>query len=111
MEPVGVSSIIRNELEKKGLSQKFLAEQVGVTEQAMSRYVNGSRTPKGAVLVGIANTLGISTDVLLGNNFNAPAGGDDDDAYKAMLDYAAHKGRFLSPDKKAQIVQMLFEGV
>lgn len=107
MERVGVGSIIQKELEKRKMSQKELAKKVNVTEAAMSRYVSGEREPRGALLVSIANALGLSTDFLLGNFFQAPQ--ETDNAYDVMLEYAAHKGRFLRPDQKAQIVQMLFE--
>ena len=33
-------------LKQNGLAQKDLAQQVGVTEVSMSRYVNGDRTPR-----------------------------------------------------------------
>ena len=48
------------------LSQKELAERIGVTESAMSYYVNGVRTPRSDVLTRIAKELETTTDYLLG---------------------------------------------
>ena len=51
---------------EKGLTQRELANRVGVTEVSMSRYVNGARVPKGPIVVNIAKALGVSVDYLLG---------------------------------------------
>ena len=51
---------------EKGLTQRELANKVGVTEVSMSRYVNGARTPSGPIVVNIAKALGISVDYLVG---------------------------------------------
>lgn len=51
---------------EKGLTQRELADRVGVTEVSMSRYVNGVRVPSGPIVVNIAKALGISVDYLVG---------------------------------------------
>ena len=33
-------------LQKRGIQQKELAERIGITETAMSRYIAGTREPK-----------------------------------------------------------------
>ena len=50
----------------KGLTQKKLAELVGVTRVTIARYEIGDRDPKGATLICIARALGVSTSDLLG---------------------------------------------
>lgn len=57
---------IANLLKKSGLTQRELADKVGVTESSMSRYVNGSRIPKGTIVANIANALHTTSDYLLG---------------------------------------------
>ncbi len=52
--------------EKKGLSQSALAEQIGVTRQAVSAYEKGTRQPSPAVIVNIAKALECTTDYILG---------------------------------------------
>ena len=50
----------------RNLSQKELAEQVGITEASLSRYENNLREPKGEIIAKIAEALKCSTDYLLG---------------------------------------------
>lgn len=51
-------------IEEKGISQRKLAELVGVTEVSMSRYVNGDRVPKAPIAIKIADVLGIDVTAL-----------------------------------------------
>lgn len=57
---------IKGLLKKRGLTQKELAEKVGVTEVSVSRYISGERTPKGLVIANMANALHTTSDYLLG---------------------------------------------
>ena len=49
-----------------GLTQKELAERVGVTAQAVSKWERGSSCPDIAILDEIAESLGVSVSQLLG---------------------------------------------
>lgn len=53
-------------LKESGMSQKRLAEKVGVTEVSMSRYISGERVPKGPLIVKIAKELGTTAEYLMG---------------------------------------------
>lgn len=53
-------------LKQNGLSQKELAEKIGVTNASMSRYINGERIPKGPVVASIAGALHVEAGYLLG---------------------------------------------
>ena len=53
-------------LEQQGLSQRELADRIGVTEVSMSRYIKGERTPKGPIIANIAKVLHTTSDFLLG---------------------------------------------
>lgn len=57
---------ILNLRKNKDLSQKELAEQVGITEASLSRYENDLREPKAEIIAKIAEALECSTDYLLG---------------------------------------------
>ena len=61
-------SRIEQARKEKGLTQRELANRVGVTEVSMSRYVNGARVPKGPIVVNIAKALGVSVDYLVGTS-------------------------------------------
>jgi len=52
-------------LERKGMSQKKLAGKAGITEAALSRYVNGTRVPRSNVLARMALALGTTSDWLM----------------------------------------------
>lgn len=49
----------------QGLSQKELAGVIGVTEAAMSRYLNNDREPKIEVVAKLAKVLHTTTDYLI----------------------------------------------
>lgn len=53
-------------LQKRGIQQKELAEQIGITETAMSRYIAGTREPKPDVIANMATALHTTSDYLLG---------------------------------------------
>jgi len=51
----------------RGLSQERLAEQVGVSRQAVSKWEVGDAVPDTDKLIPLARALGITVDELLGN--------------------------------------------
>lgn len=53
-------------LKEKGMTQRELAQRVGTTEAAISKYVNGEREPRAEVLANIATVLGTTSAYLLG---------------------------------------------
>lgn len=53
-------------LEQLGITQRELANRIGITEVSMSRYIRGDRTPKGPVIANMATALNTTTDYLLG---------------------------------------------
>lgn len=57
--------IIQRERTRLGLSQEKLAEQVGVSRQAVSKWELGDTMPDTDKLVPLARALGISVDTLL----------------------------------------------
>ena len=53
-------------LEEHGMTQRELAEKVGVTEVSMSRYIKGERIPKAPLIAKIAEALHTSANYLVG---------------------------------------------
>ena len=49
----------------KGMSQEELAEKVGVTRQAVSKWEMGASVPELDTLVALANCFGVTTDYML----------------------------------------------
>lgn len=60
-------SILKNLLEERGISQKWLADAAATKEATISRYVTGvNKSSRLDILVNIAKALNVSTDYLLG---------------------------------------------
>lgn len=59
---------LRAAREKNGLSQKDMAESIGVAKSTYSLYESGNREPNVQTIKKIANTLNVSADELLGIN-------------------------------------------
>ena len=51
-------------LKQQHVSQKDLAMMIGVTESALSRYINNERKPKLNVLANLATALNTTVDYL-----------------------------------------------
>lgn len=49
----------------KGLTQQELADRVGCTRFAISRYVNNNRTPSEKMLQKLADGLGVSVNEIV----------------------------------------------
>ncbi|HBL83325.1 MAG: hypothetical protein A2Y17_05445 [Clostridiales bacterium GWF2_38_85] len=60
----GIGGKIKELRNKKGMTQETLAEALGVTAQAVSKWEKGINSPDISVLRDIANILGISVDML-----------------------------------------------
>lgn len=59
--------ILKNLLEERGISQKWLADAAFTKEATISRYVTGvNKSSRLDILVNIAKALNVSTDYLLG---------------------------------------------
>lgn len=57
---------LRAAREKSGLSQRELAKMLGLGINQINRYENGVNDPTSEVLVALAQTLGVTSDYLLG---------------------------------------------
>ena len=58
---------IRDALERKGMTQRQLADALDTTEVSISRYVMGNRTPKATTLKRIADICGVPVDFFFGD--------------------------------------------
>lgn len=57
---------IREARRALGLTGKWLAHELGVSESTVSQYENSKREPDNATLIKIADVLGVTLDYLLG---------------------------------------------
>ncbi len=92
-------------LTKNGITQRELADLVGVTEVSMSRYIKGGRVPKGPIIANIALALHTTTDYLLGQE----ADDDAEHVYYITERAIARNAKHWSKKQKADLVNALFE--
>lgn len=59
---------LKEMMDKRGMSQRDLAEKIEKTEASVSRYVNGQRVPKATILLKMAQALNCQADYLIGND-------------------------------------------
>lgn len=57
---------LRMLIAKRGITQKELAEEAGMTEAAISRYCNGKRVPNLVTAAALASALDCTVDQLMG---------------------------------------------
>lgn len=57
---------LRTARERKGFTQKEMAERIGVAKSTYSLYESGNREPNVQTIKKIADTLNVSADELLG---------------------------------------------
>ena len=61
-----IGKTIKDLRKSRGLTQEELAEKIGVTAQAISKWENESGMPDLSQIVPLAHVFGVSTDTLLG---------------------------------------------
>ena len=61
----GFNVRLKDAIDKKGISQRELADAIGCTEAAVSHYLKGDRVPRMSVLIKIASALDTTSDYLL----------------------------------------------
>lgn len=64
-------------LEECGMSQRELADKIGITEVSMSRYIRSERVPRATEIINMAKVLGVPTAYLIGTeqpHISAPVG-------------------------------------
>ena len=66
MENSLFSGILRDLLNSRGISQKWLADEAETTEATISRYMAGKTQPEINIVVKIAKALRVSVDYLCG---------------------------------------------
>lgn len=74
---------------KAGLSQEALAEKIGVSRQAISKWETGEATPEVGKLLLLAKTFGVTTDWLLSEDEpeeEASSGGQTQTSYPGWID-------------------------
>ena len=70
MKPEKVGKLIALKRKEKGLTQEQLAEKLGVTNKAVSKWENGKSMPDLAIIQELCKILGVSLTTLLNGEEN-----------------------------------------
>ena len=89
MNTLDFGKILRDLRERSGMSQKQLADRIGVSKASVSQYELHERLPSADVLANAASLFRVSTDYLLGldkiKRADLTGLGDDDIKYVESL--------------------------
>lgn len=100
MEKLGDRIVIL--LKEQHMSQKDLAMMIGVTESALSRYINNEREPRLEVLANLATALNTTVDFLTTGVKNET---DFDEIYRLV----ARSSYSLTETQKMQIIEAVMK--
>ena len=84
-------------------TQKELANMVGVTEAAMSRYISNERMPKAEILANMATALRTTSDYLL-------SGKEPEQDYSELYRLVARSSKNMTDEEKMKMIRLLSNG-
>lgn len=87
-------------LEIEGYTQRELANMIGVTEAALSRYLKDEREPKMEIIANIATALNTTTDYLL-------IGKDDTESFEETYRLVARGTSMMTDEEKMKLMKVL----
>lgn len=96
----GFGERIAKLLEIEGYTQRELANMIGVTEAALSRYLKNEREPKMEIIANIATALNTTTDYLL-------TGKDDTESFEETYRLVARGTSVMTDDEKLKLIKVL----
>lgn len=99
---MSIGSKIEDLLEKRKISQRELANRIGIDESTISRIIKGERNPKTDVLANISTALHTTSDYLLGIE------NEDFDSNKIIRLIARNSSKMSDVEKK-ELISALFE--
>ncbi len=80
-----IGSEIRKQLKLRGMSQKELADACGITEAAVSRYLNHGRMPKTIILNKMAEVLSVDVNIFFNEKKDIKSLGTYQGVFKTEL--------------------------
>ncbi len=90
-------------LAKSEYSQREIAQDIGVTESAISKYLSGERIPNGDILLNLATALNTTTDYLLGLDST----NDGSLEFMKLKGLLARNAKNLTPEQKNKLIQII----
>lgn len=65
---------LKKQIQKKKVSQRQLAKEIGISERQMSRYATGEQKATEDIIIRLCDALGCTADELLGRDKKTPSG-------------------------------------
>lgn len=93
---------IREELIRRNMTQKELADRISIEESRLSRFMNGSRKPSPDIIANIATVLKVTSDYLLGVEI-------DEFNFLGVKRLLAREADRLTLSQKQELIAALFE--
>lgn len=87
-------------LDTEGYTQRELANMIGVTEAAISRYLKNEREPKMEIIANLATALNTTTDYLL-------IGKEDTESFEETFRLVARGASMMTDDEKMKLMKAL----
>ena len=91
-------------MEKKGITQKKLAQLSGITESSISRYLHEDKKPRIDIIVNVARARQVETDYFLDEEEKGES------AYNIVATAIARKGHELTQEEKNRLIVLLLGG-
>lgn len=96
---------VKELIKVNNLTQRDLANDIGVTESTMCKYLSGNRVPGGEALSNLATALKTTTDYLLGlDNENKT----EINSSKLRL-LLARSAKDLTPEEKNELISIILD--
>ena len=92
---------IKELMKERNINQKQLAEQSGITEASVSRYLNGERTPRIDIVSNFARVFGISVDDIIADEFPKMS------TYDSIANAIGRNGGDLTLEEKEKLISLL----
>ena len=89
-------------MKESDYTQKELASMVGVTESAMSRYINDDRIPKRNIVANLATALNTTSDYII-------SGKEPEDDFAEIYRLVARSTSSMTTDEKFKLMRLLTE--
>ena len=88
-------------IREKGMSRRELAQKSGISEAAISRYINGTRQPKAVSLNAIAKALDVPISEFLGTKASIA------EDVEGAIQLIARNAKDITTEQKKQIINVI----
>ncbi len=88
-------------LQDSGYNQKELAGMAGVTEAAMTRYLQDERVPRADVIANLATALNTTSDFIISGK------AEDEGDFSEIQRLVARNARMMTPEEKMELIKLI----